>query len=132
MTYKISLLWNFEISEVFVNILTADENYSFGDCENLQLPIQMQLSQSKKLFLNFLFCLWNLHQIWNISEKRMIVIANIFRKLRTVKGLFKPLSRKRCFRTSFDSQRVNGCQTVVKWTWEHFYHIFWWLWGEMI
>ena len=44
MTYKISLLWKFEISEVFVNTLTADENYPLGDSKDLQSPIQMQLS----------------------------------------------------------------------------------------
>ena len=44
MTRKISPLLNFEVLEVFVNTLIADENYPFGDCENLKFPIQMQLS----------------------------------------------------------------------------------------
>ena len=44
MTYEISLLWEFEISEVFVNTLTADENYLFGDSKDLQFPIQIQIS----------------------------------------------------------------------------------------
>ena len=39
-----SLLVIFEISGVFVNALTADDKYPVRDCENLQLPIQMQLS----------------------------------------------------------------------------------------
>ena len=43
----------------------------------------------------------------------MIVVANVFPKLQTVKDLVKRLSRKHHFRTSFDSQRVNGCQTLV-------------------
>ena len=78
----------------------------------------------KKMFLNFLFHLWNRHQILTIFEKKMIVIINVFPKLQTVKDLVKPLSRKRCFRTSFDSQHVNGCQTPVNSAWEHIYHIF--------
>ena len=32
-------------------------------------------------FLSFLFHLWNLHQILNISKKKKIVIANVFPKL---------------------------------------------------
>ena len=44
MTWNISPLLNFEILVVFVNTLTADEKYHFGDSGDLQLPIQMQLS----------------------------------------------------------------------------------------
>ena len=44
MTWKISPLWKFEILGLFVDTLVADENYPFGDCENLKFPIQMQLS----------------------------------------------------------------------------------------
>ena len=77
-----------------------------------------------KHFLNSLFHLWTLHQILNLFKKKMIVIANVFSKLQTVKNLVKPLSRKRRFRTSFDSQRVNGWKTLVKSAWERFYQIF--------
>ena len=62
----------------------------------------------------------------------MIVIANVFPKLQSVKDLVKPLSRKRHFRTSFDSQRVNEYETLVNSALENLYHIFWSLWGEMI
>ena len=82
-------------------------------------------------FLNFLFHLWNFHQIWNIFEKNMMVIANEFPQLQIGKGLVKPMSWKRHFRTSFDSQHVNGCQTLVKSAWELSYHIFRSLWREM-
>ena len=44
MTLKISPLLNFEILGVFVNTLTADENYRFQDSGDLLFPIQMQLS----------------------------------------------------------------------------------------
>ena len=36
----------------------------------------------------------------------MIVIANVFAKLETVKNLVRPFSKKRRFETSFDSQHV--------------------------
>ena len=42
-----------EILGVFVNILTADARYPIQDCENWQLPIQMQLSQKRKTFSLF-------------------------------------------------------------------------------
>ena len=44
-----------EILDLFVNILTADAKYPVEDCENLRLPIEMQLSEKRKPFLNFLF-----------------------------------------------------------------------------
>ena len=42
-----------EVLGVFVNILTADDKYPLQDCENLQLQIQMQLSEKRKLFWEF-------------------------------------------------------------------------------
>ena len=44
MVWKVSALLKFEILEVFVNTLTADEKDPLADCENLQFPIQMILS----------------------------------------------------------------------------------------
>ena len=44
MTWKISSLLKFEVVGVFVNTLTADENYPFGDFCVLHFPIKMQLS----------------------------------------------------------------------------------------
>ena len=44
MIRKISPLLKFEILGLFVNTLTVDDKYPVRDCENLQLPIQMQLS----------------------------------------------------------------------------------------
>ena len=44
----------------------------------------------------------------------MIVIANLFPILQTVKDLVRPLSNKRRFRTSFDNQHVKVSETLVK------------------
>ena len=54
----------------------------------------------------------------------MIVIANVFSKLQTVKDLVKPLYKNGRFRKSFRSQHVKGFQLLVKSAWEHFDHIF--------
>ena len=42
-----------EILGVFVNTLTADGKYPVQGCENLQLPIQMQLSDKQNNFSQF-------------------------------------------------------------------------------
>ena len=39
-----------EVLVVFLNRLTAGGKYPVQDCENLQLRIQMQLSQKRKNF----------------------------------------------------------------------------------
>ena len=44
-----------EFLAVFANTLTADGKYPVQDCENLQLPIQMQLSEKPKSFSEFFF-----------------------------------------------------------------------------
>ena len=50
----------------------------------------------------------------------MIVIANVFPKLQTVKDLVRPLTEKRRVITSFDSQHVIRSQTLVKSSWNPF------------
>ena len=79
--------------------------------------------KNEKLFLNFLFYFWNLHQILKILKKRIIDIANIFPKLGTVKILFRPLFKKRRFSTRFDSQHVKASQMLLKSPWERFCHV---------
>ena len=88
--------------------------------------------KNKNHFPGLLFHLWNLHQISNIFKKKKIVIANVFPKLVTVQGLVTPLSIQRILKTFFDSQHVKRFQTLVKSSWEHFYHIFSSLWGKII
>ena len=43
----------------------------------------------------------------------MIVIANVFLKLQTVKILVRPLSKKRRFRTRIDSEHVKASQILA-------------------
>ena len=50
---KMSPVVSGEILGVFVNTLTADVKYPLQDCENLQLPIQMQLFGKRKKFSEF-------------------------------------------------------------------------------
>ena len=70
--------------------------------------------KNQKLFLNFLFYLWNLHEILSILKKNMIVIANLLPKLQTVNILVRPLSKKRRFRTRFHIQHVKASKILAK------------------
>ena len=78
------------------------------------VPIQMQLSFKPKTFSFCLIHFWNLHQVLNILKKKMVVIATLFWKLKTVKDLFRFLSKNNRFRIPFDSQDVKGSQSLVK------------------
>ena len=68
--------------------------------------------KNQKLFLSYLFDLWNLAQIWNIFKEKKNVIANVVPNWQTVKDLVRPLSKEHLFRTSFDSQHVKVSQTL--------------------
>ena len=85
LTWKVSALELGEVLGVFVNTLSADDKYSVQYCQNLQLPIQMQLSEKRsrfsEFFVPFLDCTWEFKDI----EKKMMVIANVFPKLQTEK-----------------------------------------------
>ena len=82
-----------ELLKVFVNTVIAGDKYTVQDFENLQLPIPMQLSQKRKTFSRILVHFWNVHQILNIFEKRMIIIVFVFPKVQIVKVLVGPLSK---------------------------------------
>ena len=50
-----------ELLEVFVNTLIADEKYHVQDCENLHLPLQMQLSENRKTFFGIFCSIWGIY-----------------------------------------------------------------------
>ena len=69
---------------MFVNILTADHKYSRLNRDNFRQPIQMQLSQKQKTFSQFVSAF--LKSIFNLEhfEKKIILRADVFPKLRTL------------------------------------------------
>ena len=103
-----------EILEVFLKTLTSDGKYPVQGCENLLLRIRMQLSEEKKLFLISLFHFWNLHQISNILETKMIVIGNVFPNLQTVNIFDRKLSQEHRFATRFDNEHVKASRILAK------------------
>ena len=103
-----------EILGVFVNTLTADGKCPDEDWKSLQLPIQMQLSEKRKTFSQFLIHFSMLRKILNILKEKMIVIANMFPKLQTVKIFVRKLSQEHRFNTSFGSQYMKPWEILPK------------------
>ena len=82
-----------EVLVVFANRLTADGKYPFQDLRIWKSQLKCNYLKNRNLFLIFLFYFWNLYRVLNILKKMMIVIANVFPKLQTVKILVRPLSK---------------------------------------
>ena len=108
------LIWNMsplllgEMLRMFVNTLAIDLMYPVQGCENLQLPIQMQLSEKRSIFSDFFIPFLESTSNFKDFQKKMILIANIFSKLHTVNILVRPLSKKRCFRSRFHIEHVKA------------------------
>ena len=82
-----------EVLVMFANRLTADGKYPFQDLRISKSQLKCNYLKNRNLFLIFLFSFWNLYRVLNILKKMMIVIANVFPKLQTVKILVRPLSK---------------------------------------
>ena len=82
-----------EVLVVFANRLTADGKYPFQDLRIWKSQLKCNYLKNRNLFLIFLFYFWNLYRVLNILKKMMIVIANVFPKLQTVKILVRPISK---------------------------------------
>ena len=55
----------------------------------------------------------------------MTLIADVYPKLRTQKNLVRSMSKKSRFKGSFGKQHGKRTQTLLKFTWQHIYHIYW-------
>ena len=108
LIWKMSPLVLGEILRVFVKTLTADDKYPLEDCENLQLPIQMQLSGKQTTFAEFFVPFLESTPNFKFFERKANRNSECIPKLETVKNLLRTLSKKRRFRTCFDSQHVKA------------------------
>ena len=79
--------------------------------------------KKEKLCLKFFFHFWNLHPVLNILKEKMIVIANVFPKLQTLKIFVRKLSQEHRFRTGFGIQQVKESELLAKSLRERFYHV---------
>ena len=108
LIWKMSSLRLGQILRVFLNTLSADGKYPVQGCENLQLPIQMQLSKKPKYFSEFFVPFLDSPGNFEHFEKSMMVLANVLPKVQTVNILVRPLSKKHRFRTPFYSEHVKA------------------------
>ena len=109
---------------MFVNTLNADGKYPVQYSENLQLLIQMQLSEKRKIFSEFFVPRLESTQNFKHFGKKMMVIANVIPKLQTVKNFVTPSCKKCCFGTRLDSQHVKVFRIFADSRGECFYHVF--------
>ena len=117
---------------MFVNTLSANGKYPVQYCRNLQLPTQMQLSEKRKFFSQFPVPFLESTSNFKNFEKKMMVLANVFPKLQTVKNFVTSLCKKRRFGTRLDSRHVKVSRILTKSGWECFYHVFSSIWGKLI
>ena len=61
----------------------------------------------------------------------MTLIVEVFPKLRTPKNKVRSMSKKSCFKGSFGKQHGKCAQTLLKFAWQHLYHIYWSLWMQL-
>ena len=133
LCYKKSLLVICKISRLFPNTLSADGKYSLLNRDNLTQPIQMQLSWKQKTFSQFFsaFSKSTLNLEHFPKKKKMTLPAEVFPKLQTPKNMVTSMSKKSRFKGSFGKQHGKRAQTLLKFAWQHLYHIYWSLWRQL-
>ena len=96
----------------------------FKVVRNCNSQLKWYYLRKDKLFFHFLVHLWILHEILNTLKEKMIVIANVFPKLQTVKSFVRKLSQEHSFSTGFGSQLVKASQMLPRFCRECIYHVF--------
>ena len=74
----------------------------------------MQLSNKRKNFSPFFVPFLDSTTISKTLKEKMILIANVFPKLQTVKSFASKLSQEDRFRAGLRSQHVKGSQMLAK------------------
>ena len=67
----------------------------------------------------------------HIVKKKMTLIAEVFPKSRTEKNLVRSMPKKSSLEGSFGKQHGKRAQTLLKFAWQHLYHIYWSLWRQL-
>ena len=119
-----------EFLGLFPNPLTPDNKYSLLNREYLLQHFQMQLSEKGNIFSQFFWPFRNLDSILNSFKKKMTLIAEVFLNLPSPKKVVRSMSKKSCFRGSFDNWHGKQTDKLLKSEREHLYHIYWSLWKQ--
>ena len=80
--------------------------------------------KNEKLFVNFFVPFMEATSNFEQLKKTMIIIANVFPKLQTVKNLVRPLSKRHRVWKCYDSEHGKVSQILAKSPSEHFNHFF--------
>ena len=64
-----------EIFRLFVNTLTPDDKYSRRNMQIFWQQLQTLFSQKRKTLFDFLLHFWNVHEIYNILQKKKSILA---------------------------------------------------------
>ena len=98
---------------MFVNTLTADDKYSLLNRHNLRQPIRTPLSQKQKTFSQFFLAFSKSTLNFEHVQKKMTLIADLFRILRTPKNVVRYMAKKSRFKVPFDRQHGKRVQTLL-------------------
>ena len=133
LSYKKSLLLILKISRLFSNTLSADGKYSIFNRDNFTQAIPMQVCRKQKTFSQFFsaFSKSTLNLEYFPKKKKTTLPAEVFPKLQTPKNMVTSMSKKSRFKGSFGKQHGKRAQTLLKFAWQHLYHIYWSLWRQL-
>ena len=83
------------------------------------------------IYLFFFFLHFrNSYSIFNIFNKKMTLIANVFLNLRIPKNVVRVMSKKTRFRGHMDKLHGKPAETLLKSERKHLYHVHWSLWRK--
>ena len=72
---------SYEILRLFVNALTADDQYSGGNMQNFRQQVQTPFSHKQKTFSGFFIafqkCAWNLEHFQTKDEYSSLIVSEI-------------------------------------------------------
>ena len=115
---------------LLVNPLTTDDKYSLLNRGNLLQHFQMQLSEKRKYFMNFFLNFPNLDSVLNIFKTNMMLLADVYLKLRTPEKVVRQMSKESHSRGLFNNQHCRLAETQLKSKRKHLYHNYWTLWAQ--
>ena len=84
----------------------------------------MQLSRKQKTFSEFFSAFLKSSLDFEHFQTNMTLIVEVFPKLRTPKNMVTSMSRESRFKGSFGKQHGKRAQTLLKFAWQHLYHIY--------
>ena len=82
----------------------------------------MELSGKQKTFFEFFSSFLKSSLNLEHFQKKMTLIANVFRKLWTLKNIVRSMPKKSVFRRSVEKEHGKCYQTLFKFEGKHFYH----------